>query len=145
MIFSPSAFASVDERIAFFVDSFNPKCAAAFSSSDFIFCKVSQCLALFFVGFASRSSAMRACSDLHAKTATVLLKKIRPAAASVKKFRRFQGSRKRFRCWSSSCGIEMTDRFLHRKNSPLQTCWFLLDNALWECYFNPTDLFCLTI
>ena len=37
------------------------------------------------------------------------------------------------------------NRFLHRKNSPLQTCLFLLDNARWECYFYFVNLFCLTI
>ena len=53
VIFSLSALASVDESIAFFAVSFNPKSAATFSSSDFVFCKVSQRFALFFVGFAA--------------------------------------------------------------------------------------------
>lgn len=37
--------------------------------------------------------------------------------------------------------MEDADRFLHRKNSPLQTFRFLLDNARWECYFYFVNLF----
>ena len=70
---------------------------------------------------------------------------IRPAVSSVKEFSHFRRFWKRFRYWSFPCGIEEAKRFPHRKNSPLQTCLFLLDNALWECYFYFVNLFCLTI
>ena len=70
---------------------------------------------------------------------------IRPAVSSVKEFRHFRRFWKRFRYWSFPCGIEKAKRFLHRKNSPLQTCLFLLGNARWEFYFYFVNLFCLTI
>ena len=70
---------------------------------------------------------------------------IRPAVSSVKEFRHFRGFWKRFRYWSFPCGIEEAKRFPHRKNSTLQACRFLLDNARWECYFYFVNLFWLTI